>query len=805
SGKSSLCMAALRELRPLAGSVKTLVRPSHADGQMRIAYLSQSPWIIAGTVLENILFGEPYDPVWFTKVVEACALAADLAALPHAERTFIGERGITLSGGQRARVALARAVYMRADLYILDDPLSAVDPRVARHLFEQVLCGVLDDRPRILVTHQLQFVRHCDRVLVLENGRVAALDRPDVVLSTSSKTSPMTDDGNSSDGKHTSTGFLAELREYAYLPDDVDIDLESGAPNIAAKRTCLDEEEESYAEAAADDDSGTVEPVAASEEDQAYGQTPLSTYWRFFRFGAAAPVVILMMLLMVAGQGVMVYSDWWLAQWTNTPAAQQTDWYRGHVYIALVAVTFALSLSRASVFFWLMLNASRWAFRSMLQTILMVPIQFFHTNPHGRVLNRFSKDQSNVDELLPMTFFDAAQCMFIVVGAIVIVCIVNPYVAITLPVILGGFLILRWLYMNASRQVKRIESVTRSPVYSQLSETLYGLVTVRAHNMQTRFWDRFAAAQNTNASAFFAFLGCARWVGFRLDMCSSAFLIITAFASVAMRDTQQASLVGLSLSYVLQLIDMLQWAVRQSIEVEMQFISVERIIAYTKLESEPPRHTDTKPPANWPDCGAIEFRDMSLTYPGTSSPVLKNITLSINPGEKIGVVGRTGAGKSSLLTALFRLTESSPTGCIVIDGIPISNLGVHDLRSRLAIIPQAPVLFKGSLRFNLDPFQEYSDVELWQALQSAELKESVERMPHKLDTEVAENGRNFSAGEQQLISLCRAILRNARVVVMDEATANVDLATDRRIQRAIREQFHDATVLTIAHRLDTVV
>jgi ATP-binding cassette subfamily C (CFTR/MRP) protein 4 len=264
-------------------------------------------------------------------------------------------------------------------------------------------------------------------------------------------------------------------------------------------------------------------------------------------------------------------------------------------------------------------------------------------------------------------------------------------------------------------------------------------------------------------------------------------------------------MVGLSLSYLLQLIDMLQWAVRQSIEVEMQFISVERIIAYTRLEPEPPRQTDRRPPEDWPDRGAIEFRDMSLTYPGSEAPVLKNISFTIQPGEKIGVVGRTGAGKSSLLTALFRLTEAHPPGCILIDGIPISELGVHDLRSRLSIIPQVPVLFKGSLRFNLDPFQNYSDHELWQALEAAELKETVERMPDKLDTQITEDGKNLSAGERQLISLCRAILRNARIVIMDEATANVDLATDKRIQRAIHKQFRHATVLTIAHRLDTVI
>jgi ATP-binding cassette subfamily C (CFTR/MRP) protein 4 len=384
---------------------------------------------------------------------------------------------------------------MRADLYILDDPLSAVDPRVARHLFDQVICGVLRGKPRILVTHQLQFVRHCDRVLVLEGGRMVALDRPSVVLD------------EAGEDQTKSSGFLAELRDYARMPEDVDVDLEH-LPQVVVEQdtadTSMDLNQPPPAHAlhlsataqsamtinsrsselgqldrklsSLNDDEDEEEKLAGKpdasklhEEDQAYGHTPLSIYWEFFRFGASTWMICLMLILMTGGQVAMVFSDWWLARWTNTPAEQQTDWYRGHVYIGLVATVCVLALCRSATFFWMLLNASRWAFRAMLHAILLAPIQFFHVNPHGRILNRFSKDQSNVDELLPMTFFDAAQCMFIILGAIVIVCITNPYVIISLPFVLTGFLVLRWLYMNASRQVKRIESVTRSPVYSQLS------------------------------------------------------------------------------------------------------------------------------------------------------------------------------------------------------------------------------------------------------------------------------------------------------------------------------------------------
>ncbi|KAI9595888.1 ABC transporter type 1, transmembrane domain-containing protein [Syncephalis fuscata] len=810
SGKSSLCMAVLRELLPISGQMSVHLKPRHADGKMRIAYLAQHPWILSGTVRDNILFGEQYDATWYRQVVEGCALEKDFELLSSGDNTYIGERGVTL-----------RAVYMRADLYVLDDPLSAVDPHVARHLFENALRKLLSDRPRLLVTHQLQFTRHCDRVLVLDEGRIVALGNPYEVLE---------QEIDSTDSK---SQFLSELREYARQSDSSD-DASSVNDNnellavpsaltatsnnkqrsntlnsmagscrsqtmdfqpiitrlhksstARSQATILSTRSDlSYIDRSLDDmdilpeidESGA--PTSNNNrpmEDQAEGNTPLSTYWQFFRFGASAPVIVLAACALSGGQAVMVAADWFLARWANTPVSQQTDWHISYIYIGLVIGACIIAVIRTTVSFWLLLNASRWMFRAMLHSILTTSMQFFHVNPHGRILNRFSKDQSNVDELLPMTLFDAIQCLFLILGALVVISIVNPFIMIAIPFILASFMVLRWLYMNASRQVKRIESVTRSPVYSLLSETLYGLVTVRAYNAQDRFWKQFSEAQNANARAFFAFLGCARWVGFRLDVCSGFLLALMAFVSIIMRSSQQASLVGLSLSYVLQLVDCLQWAVRQTIEVEMQFISVERIMAYTKLDPEPPRHTDTRPPENWPESGLIEFKDMSLAYPGTDEAVLKNITLSIEGGEKIGVVGRTGAGKSSLLTALFRLSEATPTGCIVIDGLPISELGVHDLRSRLSIIPQTPVMFKGSLRFNLDPFDQYTDSDLWQALDAVELNDALNYY----------HGKNFSAGERQLISLCRAILRNARVVVMDEATANMDLGTDRRIQRAI--------------------
>ncbi|RUS16196.1 P-loop containing nucleoside triphosphate hydrolase protein [Jimgerdemannia flammicorona] len=389
--------------------------------------------------------------------------------------------------------------------------------------------------------------------------------------------------------------------------------------------------------------------------------------------------------------------------------------------------------------------------------------------------------------------------------------------------------------MMTSRQVKRIESTTRSPVYSLLSETLDGLPTVRAFAAQHRFQQMFVDTQNENIRAFFTYIASARWLGYAraIFFCISSFLendlliakhnyIGSAWTpweapfwpslhlrvwpvGLLNRYDRHPGLVGFSLSYVIQFLSQLQWAVRQTVEVEITFISVERMLSYTKLAPEAPCITSLRPPQLWPDHAEVQFINMSLTYPGTSDPVLKNININIKPHEKIGIVGRTGAGKSSLLTSLFRLIESEPAGSIRIDGISTSELGTYDLRSRLSIIPQEPFLFKGNLRFNLDPFNEYDDLAIWRVLEATELKRKIERMPGGLETAVTENGKNFSVGERQLISLCRAILRNARLVVMDEATANIDLASDRLIQRSIHTYFRNATVLTIAHRLNTVI
>ncbi|KAK9764427.1 hypothetical protein K7432_008067 [Basidiobolus ranarum] len=798
AGKTSFCMSILKELQISRGTMN--IGTKFNGEPIKIAYAAQSPWLFAGSVRDNILFGASLDATRFRQVVEVCQLERDFMILSNGENTLIGERGVTLSGGQRARIALARAVYQKADLYILDDPLSAVDPHVGYKMFNECIRTFLGDKTVILATHQLQFVKDCDSVIILEAGVPTFCGSSSDVTSTTGQSENIADPN-----RLLRKTFINVLREYYQSEKSVNEsteDVDKVDLNPKENPASILEDKDT-----ADPSTNEYDPKAnqLAVEDRNMGGTSLSTYIEFFKVGSSNIYMFSVIATLFIGQGFAVAADFFLSEWTSYDEEDQKEQKNAGIFAALAVLTVIFASIRALLFFKALHKSSKGIFKVMLDAILNTDMNFFQTQPQGRILNRFSKDQANCDELLPWNFFDAVQCFFMLLGSIVVVCIVNPWIIIALPFLGAIFYALRRLYMLTSRQIKQIESTTRSPVYSLLSETLDGLATIRAFSAQDRFLDMFITAENENCRAFFMYLCSARWLGFRLDILAAIFLTITAFASVAARQTQTAGLVGLSLSYVLQLMGQLQWAVRQSIEVEITFVSVERMLAYTKLQPEGPRTTDTRPPKDWPIDAQVEFRNMSLTYPGSDKPVLQDINLSIKRHEKIGVVGRTGAGKSSLLTALFRLIETSPSGCIVIDGVPISDLGLHDLRKAISIIPQEPFLFKGTLRFNLDPFSEHDDQSIWKALELAELKDTVGKLTSGLDTLVTENGKNFSIGQRQLLSLTRAILRNTRLLVMDEATANVDLQSDRFIQRSIHTCFEHSTVLTIAHRLNTVI
>ncbi|GFS27777.1 multidrug resistance-associated protein 4 [Elysia marginata] len=493
---------------------------------------------------------------------------------------------------------------------------------------------------------------------------------------------------------------------------------------------------------------------------------------------------------------------------TNTPTTTTPkdtpdvdNFFNLYVYAGLFLALLACSLSRALLFFKLAVTAGENLHNIMFARSLRATMAFFDTNPVGRVLNRFSKDVGQIDERLPLILFDLLQNFLQVCSIVVVSSVLNPWVFIPVVPLMFLFVIVRRYYVQTSRSVKRLEGTTRSPVFSHLSATLQGLHTIRAMHMEQRLTAEFDAHQDLHTEAWFLFLATSRWLSIRLDWMTVTFIACVVYSAVLAADDMDAGFVGLSVVYTMGLLGLLQWTTRQSVEVENQMISVERVLQYTRLpiEADLESKPGQKPPDTWPSSGSLQAKGVSLRYSPSAPFVLKDINFQIQGGEKIGIVGRTGAGKSSLITALFRLVESE--GELTIDGVSIHSVGLHDLRKVISIIPQDPVLFTGSVRRNLDPFDEYSDSQLWGVLE----EEAITNNPDNLYMEVIEGGSNFSAGQRQLMCLARAVLGNTRILMIDEATANVDPITDELIQQTIRNKFRACTVLTIAHRLHTII
>ncbi|XP_064349098.1 ATP-binding cassette sub-family C member 4 isoform X1 [Camelus dromedarius] len=791
AGKSSLLSAVLGELPPSQGLVSV-----HG----RIAYVSQQPWVFSGTVRSNILFGKKYEKERYEKVIKACALKKDLQLLEDGDLTVIGDRGTTLSGGQKARVNLARAVYQDADIYLLDDPLSAVDAEVSRHLFELCICQALHGKITILVTHQLQYLKAASQILILKDGEMVQ--------------------------KGTYTEFLKSGVDFGSILKKENEEAEaSAAPGTPTLRNRTFSEASIWSQQSSRPSlkDGTPEgpdtkdiQVTLPEESRSEGKVGFKAYKNYFTAGAHWFIIIFLILLNIAAQASYILQDWWLSYWANQQGAlnitvngkgNETEkldlnWYLG-IYSGLTVATVLFGLARSLLVFYVLVSSSQTLHNKMFESILRAPVLFFDRNPIGRILNRFSKDIGHMDDLLPLTFLDFIQTFLQVIGVVSVAVAVIPWIAIPLVPLGIIFFVLRRYFLATSRDVKRLESTTRSPVFSHLSSSLQGLWTIRAYKAEQRFQELFDAHQDLHSEAWFLFLTTSRWFAVRLDAICALFVIVVAFGSLILAKTLDAGRVGLALSYALTLMGMFQWCVRQSAEVENMMISVERVIEYTDLEKEAPWENQKRPPPSWPQEGAIVFDNVNFSYSLDGPLVLKHLTALIKSREKVGIVGRTGAGKSSLISALFRLSE--PEGKIWIDKILTTEIGLHDLRKKMSIIPQEPVLFTGTMRKNLDPFNEHTDEELWNALKEVQLKEAIEDLPGKMDTELAESGSNFSVGQRQLVCLARAILRKNRILIIDEATANVDPRTDELIQKTIREKFAQCTVLTIAHRLNTII
>ncbi|KAJ1916544.1 hypothetical protein H4219_003711 [Mycoemilia scoparia] len=865
SGKSSIISSLLGEMYKIDGEV-------YVRG--RIAYVPQQPWIMNATLRENILFGHSYDPAFYKKVLSACALNQDIDMLPGGDMTEIGEKGINLSGGQRARVALARAVYARADVYLFDDPLSAVDAHVGRHIFNNVLGpnGLLKSRARILVTHAIHFLDQCDTVTMMRDGKVlesgpyqeaignihgelAALIRefgenssqtPTPVQGLSTAATPSRQSPKSGSPKlqpSSPSGFLDENTidpEFAE-EDEIAEPYEEGAKLHKARRVSMASTiprasiapfHRSISAAAhrrkqeilanqGDSDGNSKPTVAAAgdvlmtEEAVRTGSIGWGVYRAYFE-SCGTSGMILFAFAMIATQAATVGGNVWLKVWA-ADNAKYTDPKEPnpHGPVYYLAVYFILG-AIGGIFVWwrsillwakCAIHSAESTHESMLVGVFRSPMSFFDTTPLGRILNRFSKDQYTIDEVLPRSFSSWAQTFLMVVFSIgVIISAMPAYILVILP-LTGVYLMLQRYYLTSSRELKRLDSVSRSPIYAHFQETLGGLSTIRAYNQGGRFMAENERRLEYNQRAYYPYLSLNRWLAVRLEFIGALLIFAAALLGViALKfGSIDASLVGLAVSYSLNITQNLNWCIRMYSEVETNIVSMERIMEYTDLKTEAPEIVpDSRPAPAWPTKGEVVFDSYSTRYREGLDLVLNDISFKIKPREKIGIVGRTGAGKSSLTLSLFRIIEAA-AGEIKIDGVDISKIGLHDLRSRLGIIPQDPTIFSGTLRENLDPFNQHDDLALWHALEQSHLKELILSKEGQLDTQITQGGENLSVGQRQLVCLARALLRRASVLVLDEATAAIDVETDKIIQETIRKEFKHFTILTIAHRLNTIL
>lgn len=786
-GKSSLLSAVLGEMVKTAG--ETVVHG-------KTAYFSQGGWCMGASVRDNILFGREFNEEHYQQCIYACALTPDLEQFPEGDRTEIGERGVSLSGGQRARVALARACYAAADIYLLDDPLAAVDAHVGAHIWKHVIGpeGILKDRTRILTLNAVSYLSGCDKILSLRAGRlleeqgtfeeVMAM-RGDVykLITGLGRQGEKEKSGSATPVAKAPVPQMRLFRPRELAKDEVKVD--------------------------------TIRQLRESnmpKEKQETGSVKWDVYKQYMRSASVVGVI-----LYFSAQGfTQIFSlsrDVVLKQWSAAnethPRSDQPALARFYLTLYAVAgITTSIGFCIAPfiLYVWLVLLSARRFHDRLFMSVLRYPLQWFETTPTGRLLNLFSRDISVIDEVLPRVIQGFVRSSMVVLSVVCVVSYSVPsFILFVIPLALVYRMVMRY-YLASSRELKRIDAVSKSPVFTWFQESLGGLPTIRAYGQSTTFVDSFEARVDRNQMCYFPAITCNRWLAVRIELLGSSVIFFASTMAVLMVTTSggmSAGLLGLMLSQVLSTTQTLNWAVRSASEVEQNIVSVERVISYSELPTEAPFELPGPDRNTWPSHGVISFENYATQYRPGLPLTLKDLTFKTRAAERIGVVGRTGAGKSTLTLALFRILEAA-AGKIFVDGVDIATLGLHELREALAIIPQDAQLWQGTLRENLDPLHEYSDKELLRVLDHARLGPLVESDPLGLDQRVSESGSNLSAGQRQLLCISRALVRHSKVLVLDEATSSVDLETDDLVQKLVRTEFHGTTI-TIAHRLNTIL
>ncbi|KAK1278178.1 ABC transporter C family member 4 [Acorus gramineus] len=791
SGKSSLLSCILGEMHRISGKVRVCGST---------AYVAQTSWIQNGTIQDNIVFGLPMEVGKYKEVIRVCSLEKDLEMMEFGDQTEIGERGINLSGGQKQRIQLARAVYQDADMYLLDDIFSAVDAHTGSDIFKECVRGALKGKTIVLVTHQVDFLHNADLIMVMRGGKIVQSGRYDALMESGTDFKALV-------SAHESSMELVEQSSASTSAAGGSVFAQPKPKSPASSpRTAPTENGSADAEAeVGKTEKGTSKLI--EDEQREMGRIGFGVYKQYATEAYGWTGALSALFISFIWQASLMACDYWLAYETSGDNAAS---FRPSTFISVYAIISAVSIVlimvRALLVAFLGLQTAQVFFKQILNSMLHAPMSFFDTTPSGRILSRFSSDQTNIDLFLPFLLWLSVSMFITVLSIIIVTCQVSwPTIVFIIPLGWLNFWY-RGYYLASSREMTRLDSITKAPVIHHFSESVSGVMTIRCFNKQERFCQENIDRVNSNLRNDFHNNGANEWLGFRLELIGSFVLCISALFMVLLpSNVIKPELVGLSLSYGLSLNSALFWAIYISCFVENRMISVERVKQFTEIPSEAAWEIkESLPPPSWPTHGNINLNDLKVRYRPNTPLVLKGITFSIQGGEKIGVVGRTGSGKSTLIQSLFRIVEPSG-GKIVIDGVDITTLGLHDLRSRFGIIPQEPVLFEGTVRSNIDPTEQYSDDEIWKSLERCQLKDIVASKPEKLDAAVADNGDNWSVGQRQLLCLGRVMLKRSKILFLDEATASVDSQTDAIIQRIIREDFAACTIISIAHRIPTVM
>jgi ATP-binding cassette subfamily C (CFTR/MRP) protein 1 len=715
-----------------------------------------------------------------------------------------------LSGGQKQRVSIARALYAESDVYLFDDPLSAVDNHVGAALFQEVIQGSLAKKTRVLVTNALQYLPKADQIVVLEDGKVheigtyKSLMAKGLDFSKLMKNHGLDGEDDSNDKRKSIDGAAAAAKSKEGSKNDDDdekkvaVNSEAPAAQAITKKKII------------------TDDMMGKEEERSTGNVSLKVYMEFFKATGTKFSALFVFLLFACEYGTKAFLDFWLSWWAENKFGWDSKQYLG-IYFTIFLVNGISIFFRSIVFYYFCVRAAKNLHNKLLSQVLKMPMSFFDTTPSGRIINRFSRDTETIDSVLPGIVVQFLGCISNIITTLAIICAATVWFTIALPPVFLIYVSVQRFYIPACRELQRIESITRSPIYSGLGEAVLGVETIRAYRAQKYFIFEADMRAQKNADAFISQRMAACWLNMRLRFIGTGIVLLASF--LVIQGKVEAGIAGLTLVYALDVTKYMEHGTNMASQLETQMNAVERIVQYLDLPLEKSHETtdeetrkqifsndgDSNKKQQWPAEGKLEIIDLSMRYRENLPLVLNKISFTVLPGEKIGICGRTGSGKSSMFVALFRIVEPEQGTRVILDGVDISKLGLRDLRSKMAMIPQDPFMFAGTIRTNLDPFEEHKDEEVWSVIEKVGLKQTIDQSLKKLDMEVIDNGANFSLGQRQLLCMGRALLRNSKVLMMDEATASVDMDSDALIQKTVREAFSSCTTLTIAHRLNTIM